>query len=97
MTSEEHPTPQTDEEKWQALARHEMLGEVLLKLGKLHLKQLEELVAEQQKTGKTLGEIIVSKGLMSRAEVAQALELQQQADKVATDSVKELSDKSKRP
>lgn len=86
----------TDEEKWQALARHEMLGEVLLKLGKLHLTELEELVAEQKKTGQALGELIVAKGLMSKEEVAQALALQVKADQVATDSVKELSDKSKK-
>jgi len=95
MTTEENPNPQTDEEKWQVLSRHEMLGEILLKLGKLHLHQLEELVAEQSKSGQTLGELLVSKGIMSRAEVKEALELQQQADKVASDSVKELSEKSK--
>ncbi len=87
----------TDEEKWQALARHEMLGEILLKLGKLSLMQLEDLVQEQEKTGKNLGELIVSRGLMSKAEVAQALELQHQADEVALESIKELSDKSKKP
>lgn len=97
MTSSDNSTPHTDEEKWQALARHEMLGEILLKLGKLHLGQLEELVKEQETTGKTLGELIVSKKIMSKKEVTAALELQQQADKVALESVKELSDKSKRP
>ncbi len=96
MTSENTPPTQTDEEKWQALARHEMLGELLLKIGKLNLKQLEELVSEQEKTGKTLGELVVARGLMSREELAKALELQQQSDKVTLDSVKELSDKAKK-
>lgn len=96
MTSEEHSPNQSDEEKWQTLARHEMLGEVLLKIGKLNLAQLAELVNEQEKSGVTLGELVVARGLMSREEVARALELQHKADKVADESVKELSDRSRK-
>jgi len=85
----------SDEEKWQALTRHEKLGEVLLKLGKLNLQQLQDLIDEHADSDKHLGELIVAKGLMSKEEILQALEWQHQADKVSNDAVKELKDKQK--
>lgn len=86
---------QSDEEKWQALTRHEKLGEVLLKLGKLNLTQLQALIDEHADSDQHLGELIVAKGLMSKEEILQALEWQHQSDKVGSDAVMELKDKHK--
>jgi hypothetical protein len=95
MDSSEISKAKSDEEKWQALTRHEKLGEVLLKLGKLNLTQLQALIDEHADSDQHLGELIVSKGLMSKQEILQALELQHQADKVSNDAVMELKDKHK--
>jgi len=84
----------TDEEKWERLTRVEKLGEVLLKLGKLNLHQLEELIAEQGKSEAPLGELILSKGLMSRQELLGALDLQHKTDQAIIDSLTEMMPKS---
>ena len=87
--------PKTDEEKWKLLARHERLGEILLKLGKLNLKQLDDLMKEQVGSDEQLGELIVKKGLMSKEELHQAFELQTKSDKEFAESVHELKEKIK--
>lgn len=84
-----------DDAKWQLLTRHEKLGEILLKLGKINLAQLGELMAELGDTDRHLGDLVVAKGIMTRAELLAALELQHQADKVSLQSVMELQDKQK--
>lgn len=84
----------TDEEKWERLTRVEKLGEVLLKLGKLNLHQLEELIAEQDKSEAPLGELILSKGLMSRQELLGALDQQHKTDQAIIDSLTEMMPKS---
>ena len=92
-------TPETpdmpDDAKWQMLTRHEKLGEVLLKLGKISLSQLTELMKELGDTDRHFGDLVVAKGIMSRAELLEALELQHQADRVSLQSVMELQDKQK--
>lgn len=85
----------TDEEKWQALTRHEKLGEVLLKLGKLNLTQLQQLIDEHADSDSHLGELIVKKGIMTRKEILQALEWQHHADQVSNEAVMELKEKHK--
>ncbi len=90
-----NPGPLTDEQKWQMLARHEKLGEILLKLGKVTLKQLEGLMAEKDNTDQYLGELIVNKGIMNRNEVMKAVELQQKFDKVSQDAMTELKQRHK--
>jgi hypothetical protein len=95
MDSSEIVNAGSDEEKWQALTRHEKLGEVLLKLGKLNLKQLQALIDEHADSDKHLGELIVAKGLMTKEEILKALEWQQHADQVSNEAVQELKDKQK--
>ena len=87
--------PKSDEEKWNLLARHERLGEILLKLGKINLKQLDELMHEQVNSDKQLGELIVAKGIMTKAEIEAALKLQEKAEEEFVESVEELKEKLK--
>jgi hypothetical protein len=86
----------SEEEKWDILTRPEKLGEILLKHGKITVHQLEELIKEQETSGKPLGELILSKGLMSRSELLTALDWQHKADKVIIDSLTELINKPKK-
>jgi hypothetical protein len=87
--------PHNDDEKWQLLTRHEKIGEVLLKHGKITLKQFDELMQELGESDRHFGDLVVSKGLMTRAELLEALELQHRADKVGIESMIELKEKSK--
>jgi hypothetical protein len=86
----------SEEEKWDILTRPEKLGEILLKHGKINVNQLEDLIKEQETSGKPLGELILSKGLMSRTELLTALDWQHKADKVIIDSLTELINKPKK-
>ncbi|MBX3072328.1 hypothetical protein KF707_04690 [Candidatus Obscuribacterales bacterium] len=86
----------SEEEKWDILTRPEKLGEILLKHGKINVNQLEDLIKEQEHSGKPLGELILSKGLMSRSELLTALDWQHKADKVIIDSLTELINKPKK-
>lgn len=86
----------SEEEKWDILTRPEKLGEILLKHGKITVHQLEDLIKEQETSGKPLGELILSKGLMSRSELLTALDWQHKADKVIIDSLTELINKPKK-
>ena len=51
----------SDEQKWEHLTRPEKLGEVLIKLGKINLQQLEDLIKEQSESEIPLGELILTK------------------------------------
>ncbi|MBX9666228.1 MAG: hypothetical protein K2X93_01360 [Candidatus Obscuribacterales bacterium] len=86
----------SEEEKWDILTRPEKLGEILLKHGKITVIQLEELIKEQETSGKPLGELILSHGFMSRSELLTALDWQHKADKVIIDSLTELINKPKK-
>lgn len=86
----------SEEEKWDILTRPEKLGEILLKHGKINVNQLEDLIKEQETSGKPLGELILSKGLMNRSELLTALDWQHKADKVIIDSLTELINKPKK-
>lgn len=83
----------SDEEKWDTLTRPEKLGEILLKHGYLTLGQLEDLIKEQEKTGMPFGELVLSKGIMSRADLMTALERQHKSDQVIIDSLTEMVSK----
>jgi len=87
----------SDEEKWDILTRPEKLGEILLKQGKLTLIQLEELIAQQETSGMPLGELILTKGIMSRADVLTALDWQHRQDQVIIDSLTEMINQQKKP
>jgi general secretion pathway protein E len=86
----------SDEDKWDILTRPEKLGEILLKQGKLTLGQLEELIHQQETSGMPLGELILSKGVMSRADVLTALDWQHKTDQVIIDSLTEMINQQKK-
>ena len=90
MGKDETLRPISDEEKWDIITRPEKLGEILLKQGKLTLAQLEDLIKQQEASGMPLGELILSKGIMSRADVLTALDWQHKTDQVIIDSLTEL-------
>jgi hypothetical protein len=85
----------TDEEKWQFLTRHEKLGEVLVRQNKLTLDQLETLIEEQRESGKHMGQLVVSKGLLSVDDILFALNQQHISDKVSLESIIELQTRQK--
>jgi hypothetical protein len=87
----------SDEDKWDILTRPEKLGEILLKQGKLTLVQLEELIAQQETSGMPLGELILTKGIMSRPDVLTALDWQHRQDQVIIDSLTEMINQQKKP
>jgi hypothetical protein len=86
----------SDEEKWDILTRPEKLGEILLKQGKLTLSQLEDLIKQQEHSGMPLGELILTKGIMSRGDLLTALDWQHKTDQVIIDSLTELINKHKK-
>jgi hypothetical protein len=96
MGKDELERPISDEEKWDIITRPEKLGEILLKQGKLSLAQLEDLIKQQETSGMPLGELILSKGIMSRADVLTALDWQHKTDQVIIDSLTELIHRQKR-
>jgi CheY-like chemotaxis protein len=49
------------------------LGEILLRAGRLTRDQLDELLAEQRRTGTPLGEIVSRRGILDRAVIDSAL------------------------
>jgi general secretion pathway protein E len=93
---QEKHAPLSDEDKWDILTRPEKLGEILLKQGKLTLAQLEELILQQEKSGMPLGELVLSKGIMSRADVLTALDWQHRTDQVIIDSLTEMINQQKK-
>jgi len=58
------------------MRRHKSLGQLLLEMQIINEKQLEEIVAEQRKTGELLGQIIVRTGLATEKEIMEALAAQ---------------------
>ncbi len=97
MDLEDNKKPISDREKWDLLTRQERLGEILLKRNKITLQQLEELMNEQNKTKKPLGELILEKRWMSQGEILEALDWQHQTDQVIIESLKELKLKPEDP
>lgn len=97
MGAESKHIPLSDEEKWDIITRPEKLGEILLKQGKLTLFQLEDLISQQEKSGMPLGELILSKGIMSRADLLTALDWQHRTDQVIIDSLTEMINQQKKP
>ncbi len=86
----------SDEEKWDILTRPEKLGEILLKQGKLTLAQLEDIIKQQENSGVPLGELILTKGIMSRTDLLTALDWQHKTDQVIIDSLTELINKHRK-
>ncbi len=96
MNAEAKHAHLSDEDKWDILTRPEKLGEILLKQGKLTLTQLEDLILQQEKSGMPLGELVLSKGIMSRADVLTALDWQHRQDQVIIDSLTEMINQQKK-
>lgn len=84
-----------DEEKWHFLVRHERIGELLVRAGKLSLGQLDSLLKEQEGSSKHLGEIIVEKKLLSLDEIISALDRQKEARDTSKQAIRELKDHEK--
>lgn len=82
-----------DEQKWDILTRPEKLGEILLKHSKINLKQLEDLIKEQEKSGMPFGELVLAKGIMSREDLMKALDWQHRSDQVIIESLTEMVSK----
>jgi hypothetical protein len=95
----EHKSPETwsDEEKWKYLVRHERLGELLVRRGKLSLVQLEEALKEQESSQSTkhLGEIIVARKFLTLDEIVDTLDNQKLTHQTSENSIQELKSKSK--
>lgn len=95
-------TPQSDwsdQQKWEYLLRHERLGELLVKCGKLTLVQVEELLQEQRNTTKHLGELVVERRLLTLDEIMHELKQQSDMDQTARqtiDELKKLADEHKK-
>jgi hypothetical protein len=89
-TDDSYNENMSEDQKWEHLTRPEKLGEVLLKLGKISLQQLEELIKEQATSEEPLGELILAKGLMTRQELLEALDLQHKTDQAIIDSLTEM-------
>lgn len=49
------------------------LGRILVRSGKITNEQLEELLADQRRSGRRLGDLIIEEGLVSEADMHQAL------------------------
>lgn len=97
MTDEQaKPETWTDEQKWSYLVRHERIGELLVRQGKLTLGQLETALKEQESSGgKHLGEIIVAMKFLTLDEIVTALEKQKLINQTSENSIKQLKDKDK--
>src|SRR5262245_40991441 len=56
------------------------LGEILIRTRKITRAQLDQLLVEQQKTGKRLGELVSRQGLVTKTDIEQALREQAQEE-----------------
>jgi type II secretory ATPase GspE/PulE/Tfp pilus assembly ATPase PilB-like protein len=71
-----HAPPQLVEEVQTLSRSQDRLGDILIRMKKITTPQLLEVLVEQRDTGAKLGEILVAKGLVSRADVEAALRSQ---------------------
>lgn len=88
-----NPLPQddwSDEQKWEYLLRHERLGELLVKWGRLTLSQVDELLSTQKESNKHLGELVVEQNLLTLDEIMAELKRQSVMDETARESIDEL-------
>lgn len=79
-----------EQENWEKLTRIERLGEMLVRIHALKLSQLTELMHEQERTGKRLGELAVEKGFISQDELVDYLITQIRGSQTVDDSLREL-------
>jgi hypothetical protein len=81
---------QKEQDNWEKLTRVERLGEMLVRIHALKLSQLTELMQEQERTGKRLGELAVEKGFITQDELVDYLIAQIRGSQVVDDSLREL-------
>jgi hypothetical protein len=85
----------TDEQKWSYLVRHERLGELLVRQGKLTLGQLETVLNAQEGSQKHLGEIIVEHKILTLDEIVAALDKQKRIGETSEQTIQQLKSKDK--
>jgi len=87
----------TDEQKWSYLLRHERLGELLVRQGKLTIGQLEAVLREQVKSQNTkhLGEIVVEKKYLTLDEIVATLDKQNRMHQTSEQAIEQLKQKNK--
>lgn len=80
-----------ENDKWEKLTRVDKLGELLVRFNVLKLSQLTDLLEEQRNDPDIkLGDIAVSKGLITKNDLLKYLEIQINEGKVIDESLKEL-------
>lgn len=96
MTEESKPMNSwSDEKKWQFLLRHERLGELLVRAGKLKIGQLEKALKEQEISNKPLGEIIVENKFITKDEILATLESQKLIRNTSEKTIRTLKEKER--
>jgi hypothetical protein len=89
----------TNEKKWEKLIRHDKIGELLIRQGKINLSQLIEAIHEQENVSPEmlLGDILVEKAFITPSEFKIALETQQKQIQVISKSIQELTNVTQLP
>ncbi|MBX9687457.1 MAG: hypothetical protein K2X27_12190 [Candidatus Obscuribacterales bacterium] len=94
--NQENKETWNDEQKWSFLVRHERLGELLVRQGRLSLGQLESALKDQEsRPEKHLGEIIVEKKYLTLDEIIHALENQKKISQTSEQLINQLKNKQK--
>lgn len=84
-------TLSNENEKWEKLTRVDKLGELLVRFNVLKLSQLTDLLEEQRRDPSIkLGDIAISKGLITKDDLLRYLDIQINEGKVVDESLKEL-------
>jgi hypothetical protein len=89
----------TNEKKWEKLIRHDKIGELLIRQGKINLTQLIDSIHEQEDISpeKLLGDIMVEKSYITNADFKHALETQQKQIQVISKTIQELTNVTQLP
>lgn len=81
----------TQEEKWERVAQHERLGELLIKRHAIKLSQLVDVIeAQKDQPEKHLGQLLVEQGLINQQDLDEALDLQQKQSQTLNKTLEEL-------
>ena len=89
----------TNEKKWEKLIRHDKIGELLIRQGKINLSKLMDSIAEQENNSpeKLIGDIMMEKGYITNSEFKNALETQQIQIKIIMKTIQELTNVTQLP
>lgn len=87
----------TMEEKWERVAQHERIGEVLIKHQVLKLNQLVDAIElKKSSPGKHLGEILVEQGIVTEDELIAALDTQFKQSQTVNQTLQEIQGRQNR-